>query len=150
MKPATRKQCWLQYKELHSWVLLAFILVLHFKNPFINCSALAAEPGECMLGFAGIAAQPSGGEGRDCAKRVWLPAPHRALCASTALPTSLQKSPSQGMDITAFILWSPESLVMFAALNQTHLVSSCVSISTRSFLVRGVSEMLRNIKWWHR
>lgn len=43
IKPATHKQCWLQYKELFSWVLLVFILILHFKNPFINYPAMALE-----------------------------------------------------------------------------------------------------------
>lgn len=49
IKPATHKQCWLQYKELFSWVLLVFILILHFKNPFINYPAMALEPSMCIL-----------------------------------------------------------------------------------------------------
>lgn len=89
IKPTTCKQCWLQYKELYSWVLLVFILILHFKKPFINYSALAPELSMCMLFFAYIAVQPSGDEGRhrECAEHVWLPAPHTQICVHIHSPS---------------------------------------------------------------
>lgn len=99
----------------------------------------------CMLVFAAIAVQPSGVRAETASAQSVcgsLPRTQSCVCIHTT-PTP---SPSQGVGVIAFILCSPEPLAKFRALNQAHLVSSYVSVSTRGSLMRGVSEMLRNIK----
>lgn len=125
----------MQYKELYSWVLLVFILVLHFTNPFINYSALAPEPGMCRLFlFVLQGSLQWRGETLRVRRACVAPCPtHRHVRTLTAHSTELQRSPSQGVGLTAFVLCSPESPVMFGALNQTHPLNSYVSVSTRRF-----------------
>lgn len=99
----------------------------------------------CMIVFAVIAAQPP--EARAETASTWsvCGSLHRAQ-SCVCIHRTPTPSPSQGVRVIAFILCSPEPLVMFRALNQTHLLSSYVRVSTRGFLMRGVSEMLRNVK----
>lgn len=77
------------------------------------------------------------GAGRHCARTAerlrLLPRAHRPVQTLTAHPAPFQRNPSWGVALMAFIPCSPESLIMFGALNQTHLVNSHMSVSARSF-----------------